>query len=101
MQNPGLHSDSYIDMQNQGVHPDSYIDMQNQDVHPDSYIDMQNPGLTISLGEITVGDRSANEREYENAGVPGNENTPDDIVNEYEGLNNPRENHEYASLGVQ
>ena len=80
---------------------ESYIDMQNPGLHPDSYIDMQNQGLTRSLEQITVANRSGNEREYENTGVPENENPPDDIVNEYEDLNNPRENHEYASLGVQ
>ena len=102
-QGRGLHSESYIDMQNRGLQSESYIDMQNRGrgLHSESYMDMQNQGLTRSLEQITVGNRSANEREYENAGVPRNENPPDDNVNEYEGLNNPRENHEYASLGVQ
>ena len=101
MQNRGLHSESYIDMQNRGLLSESYIDMQNRGLHSESYVNIKNQGLTRSLGEITAGNRRSNEREYENARVPGSENPPDDIVNEYEGLKNPRENHEYASLGVQ
>ena len=67
------------------------------------YEEIQNTGLTRPelCDPKAVGNIDINEREYENTRVDKNENPSGDIVNDYEGLKNPKVNHEYASLGVE
>ena len=65
------------------------------------YEDIQNTSSTRPelCDQEAVGKIDINEREYENTRGDKNENPSGDTVNNYEGLNNPKVNHEYASLG--